>query len=153
MTRLFFSDRRTQAKTKQQKKHHTQMTNDELSLCLDLLRENFNNIKFTGHSKKKRQVHFNTKSIYNSIKKDSFTKNIIEYNVTKDSNGHREQRLLIRHPEVVLVDNEACYQYFVYSLTNKQVITIYYNLVSDKRETFDISYYCEDLQITRNFKG
>lgn len=153
MTKLFFSRRRTQPKSIQRKKHYTQMTNDELNLCLELLRDNFNNFTFSEHSKKKAHCYLNCNEVIYSMKKDNFIKNIIEYNVTKTKSGQKEQRLLIRHPKIVRIGRNKCYQYFVYSITTKRIITIYYNLVSDKRETFDISYYCEDLQITRNFKG
>lgn len=153
MTKLFFSGRRTQPKSVQQKKHYTQMTNDELNLCLELFRDNFNNFTFSEHSKKKARSYLNCNEVIYSMGKDSFVKNIIEYNVTKTKSGQKEQRLLIRHPKIVRIGRNKCYQYFVYSITTKRIITIYYNLVSDKRETFDISYYCEDLKITRNFKG
>lgn len=153
MTKLFFSERRTQPKSVQRKKHHTQMTNDELKLCLDLLRDNFNNFTFSEHSKKKACCYLDCKKVINSMSNDNFTKNIVEYNVTKTKSGRKEQRLLIRHPEIVRIGRNKCYQYFVYSITTKRIVTIYYNLVSDKRRTFDISYYCEYLEIIRDFKG
>lgn len=144
----FYSERRTTCKTRQQKKHYTQMTLQEKKDCINLLKNSCKKdyFKLTYHFKEKCKVRLNFNTLKNFILKNKFSYfNVIEYNETQIKYGI-EQRIVLKYPRIVRVDNEPCFKYIVMTPQGK-LLTTYYNKINDLHRTLDLSYYNENLKI------
>lgn len=152
MTKAFYSERRTTCKNRQRKKHRNQMTTLELIRCKNLLKYSLlinDRFELTRHFKEKRREHVDLGILKGMILNDSFPlDNIIEYNETV-CHGNTYKRVLIRHPEIVTIDREVCYQYCVIEIQTGKIITVYYNKTHDSHKTLDLSYYDESLKIIK----
>ena len=152
MAKTFYSERRTTCKSRQKKKHINQMTTLELLHCRNLLQYSLMiNDKFilTKHTKDKLKTFLNLGKLKGMIYSDSFNlDNIIEYNETV-LGENTYKRVLVRHPEIVTVENQVCYQYCVIEIQTGKIITVYYNKIHDSHKTLDLSYYDENLKIIK----
>ncbi|BBI90216.1 hypothetical protein MRS_099 [Staphylococcus phage MR003] len=146
--KTFYSGRRTTSKNRQVKKHYKQMTNQEITVCRNLLKEAYNKnnyFKLTNHFKGKCKKPVNFKAFVHYIHNKNL--DIIEYNETLYNNKiHR--RVVVRHPYVVKVDNKLSYQYLVIEVETGEVVTMYYNRVTDNHKTLNLdAYYDKNLKI------
>lgn len=153
MDKLFYSDRRTTSKTRQKKKHRNQMTSMELIHCTHLLKYSLlinDKFELTSHFKEKRRAHVNLGILKGMVLNDSFPlDNIVEYNETI-CHGNTYKRVLIRHPEIITIDREVCYQYLVMEIQTGKIVTMYYNSIYDNHSSLDLSYYDETLEVIKN---
>ena len=103
----------------------------------------------TKHTKDKLKTFLNLGKLKGMIYSDSFNlDNIIEYNETV-LGENTYKRVLVRHPEIVTVENQVCYQYCVIEIQTGKIITVYYNKTHDSHKTLDLSYYDESLKIIK----
>ena len=122
----------------QQKKHYTQMTNDELkSIKRELSKVNINYIRLSEHAT--NHVTINQKQLRTIFS----AYDVIEFNtLIKDRECHR---VLIRSRAKfdIVVDKKLVKAQYcvVYDLTIKKVITIYANCIYDCHETINMDRY------------
>jgi len=138
----------------QQKKHVTQMTNEEIQYIQQSIESlTLNNMKFAKHFFDKN-LGVSTKEVKEIIKSQQYR--IIEYNRTpiRIENRH-DNRVLLRttvskrvtHSHSNAVKPSIVELCIVVSITNNTVVTGYYNSVTDKHFSLNWDRYCKTLQI------
>lgn len=148
------------SKTKmQEKKHVNQMSFMEQNVILgeiELSILKFSSIKFSRHVEEKvsrGDVDFSKSRLINTLKKGEF--NIIEFNKTVSNRGV-DKRVLLRSSfseKVSYFDKKgntftsASNLCFVYSLVKGEVVTAYWNKVTDKHDSLDLRRYSDSLDV------
>lgn len=144
---LLWSKRRTACKTKQVKKHYTQMTLQDKITCVELLKEATNKpLKSTKHYEEKAVNKLDLSRFCSYLSNKNAVHCIVEYNETKTARG-TERRVVFRRQGFVRVDNKKCQQYLVIDVDNRRIITTYYNEHTDKHRTLNLKYYDENLTV------
>ena len=150
MDKLHFSERRTTCNSIQKKKHFTQMTEEEKTKCIDLLKYSLLiNDKFiiSNHAQQKLVQGIDFRMLLGAIHNNA-TDQVIEYNETVRFDN-TEKRVLIRHPKIYLINGRHNYLYLVINIQTGRIVTAYYNLAVDTHKTLDLSYYEKDLKIIK----
>lgn len=142
----------------QQKKHIKQMSQDEVSYLEKKLRRiNLKKVKLSNHLKERQaEIGFDFNHIIGVLRNKDIDKSIIEYNETVDRSGFTDRRILLRNKKYQNVTfktkNNTFFKAkanmcFVVSIETNQIITVYWNKVSDRHRSINWSRYNEDLEI------
>ena len=137
-----FSKKRTQKD--RNRKLYTQMNKLELNYLKEQLNK-INSFETTFHADDKfYELELNTYYIKKLLGKFEID-NIIEYNTGR--NG-AERRVVVEDHTPIKCDNGkvVCASYSI-DLDTGFIITVWVNLITDKHETVDMSYYNENLKI------
>jgi len=137
----------------QEKKHHSQMTKEELDYLVYHLKQMKYNFKIDEHLKIKRkrnEISFDILTIQKTLGSKSLIKRIKEYSSMTRQDGIVDRRVLVQSlkKERVYIKNygyKLCYLYFVISIDRSEIITAYYS--SNKHKKFNGKRYSSDLQI------
>lgn len=135
----------------QQKKHYTQLSNDELDYLVNKLRE-LKNIQPSWHLVEKKDILIKKLDVFKVINDKNLKDLIIEYNVTPNRfDGKDDRRVLLRSRESYNVNigdkSLTCNLCFVISILKGEVITAYYNSVEDNHNSIDWTRYNKDLNV------
>lgn len=134
---------------KQQKKHYTQLSIEELDY-LEKMLHNLKKIRPSWHFVEKKDILIKKKDILKVIKDSDIRNLIIEYNTTKKSYGI-DKRVVLRSKEVYNVEIGEniieCNLCFVISILSGEVITAYYNNINDNHENIDWARYNKNLKV------
>lgn len=134
---------------KQQKKHYTQLSIEELDY-LEKMLHNLKKIRPSWHLVEKKDILIKKKDILKVIKDSEIRNLIIEYNTTKKSYGI-DKRVVLRSKEVYNVEIGEniieCNLCFVISILSGEVITAYYNNINDNHENIDWARYNKNLKV------
>lgn len=132
----------------QEKKHYTQMTNEELTYLKNKLHNmNKRNLVISTHARDKNEFNdADIKQLPFEVTNDM----IIEFNRTEKRN-FIDKRVTVRSKKVYDVNIngkiEKCNIIAVFSLTTNRVVTVFWNLASDMHESINMSRYNKDLKI------
>lgn len=137
-----FSKKRTQKD--RNRKLYTQMNKLELNYLKEQLNK-INSFETTFHADDKfYELELNTYYIKKLLGKFEID-NIIEYNTGR--NG-AERRVVVEDHTPIKCDNgKIVYASYSIDLDTGFIITVWVNLITDKHETVDMSYYNENLKI------
>lgn len=155
---------RTTNEITQRRKWKTQMNEEEIILCSNLVKQAFQNkgIRPSYHLVKDKS-HYNMGRICQTIMDSNLPKYVKEYNERKkfDKRTGEEcytQRVLLYIP---IETKFRCsktgnilwgYMSFTYEISTGLIITAYYNETKDSLRTPDLSYYEENLEVTQDMK-
>jgi hypothetical protein len=142
--------------TGQQKKHISQMKNQEVSYLLNKINKlNFSRLYVSKHLLEK-DISFKVADIYTILKTNDYE--IIEYNETEMFDS-LDQRVLIRSKAQFLVqfiDEKTGRKYnvqsnmcFVLSLRFNKVITLYWNMTKDSHKSINWKRYNSSLKVIK----
>lgn len=142
------------------KKHYTDMSLEEKRYLHKYLLTVRKLDRHAHYIQRQQEFKHNIKirDVFDTIRDKDFIHNIIEYNETL-SKGRIEQRLLIRITKIYykcLNGNpqpEKCNGFVVINLTTGQLITGYYNSMSDNHNSLNKFRYNSDLKIRPIKKG
>ena len=132
----------------QEKKHYTQMSNEELTYLKNKLHNlNKRNLIISTHARNKNEFNdTDIKQLPFEVTNDM----IIEFNRT-EKRGYIDKRVTVRSKKVydVKINDkiEKCNIIAVFSLTTNRVVTVFWNLTTDKHESINMSRYNKDLKI------
>jgi hypothetical protein len=123
------------------KKHFSQMTNQEINHIWNALRSvkkwNISSHALDRVTQKGIQV------TYRDIITTIHNATIIEYHIAK-FNDEKDNRVLLRSKAIA---NKYYNLNVVYSLTRKEVVSVWLNHINDRHETIDMSDYTKSLRI------
>lgn len=149
--KLFYSEKRTEQVTATDRKHFTQMTQEEKEHCTRLLqgslivRESF---VFSTHAKEKIGQVINMPKLYASIADtDLFKGFILEYSTKFYQGVPSYKTLLIEYPELVEHKGYLCRLCLVIDVQLGKVVTAFYNKHDDNHAELDTSIYNSELKI------
>lgn len=140
-------------KKPQHKRHISQMSEKGVKILIGKFNKldiSKTTIDYEHLSKKcrERNVSFKEQDIYDLLYMASLgggqniANMIVEYNVTYTECGY-DERLLLRDDKIVQTDKGEQNLCIVISLTQNEVITVYYNLPKDKHKSIDMRRYCQ----------
>ena len=137
-----FSKKRTQKD--RNRKLYTQMNKLELNYLKEQLNK-INSFETTFHADDKfYELDLNTYYIKKLLGKFEVD-NIIEYNTGR---GGAERRVVVVDHTPITCDNgEVVNASYSIDLDTGFIVTVWVNLITDKHETVDMSYYNENLKI------
>lgn len=143
-----------QSKKYQIKKLAEDMTQAEKTLLTSYLKENATKFKRSKHYKERGvdKHSITLEDIQSTLIEDSLESEIIEYNET-ESKGVLTQRVLIRINKVFSVylngssQQTICFGFVVLNLSNNEVVTGYFNNITDRHETLRRKRYNNNLKV------
>lgn len=145
---------RTTERSRQCKKHYTQMIEEELDFLYNELvksmrsEQNYKMVRKLEEKMKAERIQIYTQDLMDVLN-DATAENIIEYNET-DVRGKLQKRILLRSHKQYLVNNNTYANLcVVYELTTKKFITAYFNGVYDTHQTLREDIYDKDLVIIK----
>lgn len=144
---------RTTDSSTQQKKHQTQMTQEELDYLYRLLtksmrQDSYYKILPKLERKMKTKIKIDIQDLL-TVLNEAGQENIIEYNETV-TGKHIERRLLIRSNTEFMVNGDTpSHLCIVYAPDNKRFVTAYFNMVRDRHQTLREEIYNRDLIIIK----
>ena len=134
---------------KQEKKHYTQLSEEELSYLEDSI-YSLGRITPSWHLVEKNNLLIKKNDILKILKDPNIKDLIVEYNVTSSSKNV-DKRVLLRSRDVYMVDIDKsateCNLCFVISIIKGEVVTAYYNEIDDDHKTIDWNRYNKDLKV------
>lgn len=134
---------------KQEKKHYTQLSKEEL-IYLKKKIYSIRNIKPSWHLVEKNDILIRKSDILKVLRDSEIKDLIIEYNVTPNFHGV-DKRVVLRSREEYTVDTGdnvvQCNLCFVISILKGEIITAYYNNINDNHETINWARYNKDLKV------
>lgn len=140
------------------KKHESQMNEEEKIYIEKKIRKiDVKDIKLSHHlRKKKKDIGFKIKDILDTLKSEDLQELIIEYNETP-MRGKIDRRVLLRGDRASSVEFKSGDRVFfspanicfVISLDTSQIITVYWNKVSDTHKTINWNRYDKNLDIIK----
>lgn len=143
----------TDSEDRQQKKHYTQMTKEEIDLLRNATTNAYDKLHVGIHAKEKEDfcgIQLIRKII------ETGTYDIIEYNITKYGKNKVSKRVVIRSVEAFnrfasIRGGERewrkCNICIVLDINTGIIITTYYNLDKDSHTSINIRRYNKDLKI------
>lgn len=131
------------------KKFITQFKGDDFEKCLIAINNTLHNrIYASSHLRRKSAVSYDMKEICDVLKSGKY--DIIEYNYVLGNNG-RDNRVVVKSWDSYQVDIDGkdteCNMIFVLSVTNNQIITIWYNDINDNHKTLNMSRYNKNIEV------
>lgn len=131
------------------KKFVTQFKGDDFEKCLIAINNTLHNrIYASSHLRRKSAVTYSMKEICDVLKSGKY--DIIEYNYVQYSN-YRDNRVVVKSWDSYNVNVEGkdteCNMIFVLSVTNNQIVTLWYNRVDDNHKTLNMSRYNKDIEV------
>lgn len=135
--------------TGQQKKYITQFKGDDYQRCIIAINNMLHQrIYASYHLRKKSTVSYNMKDICSVLKSGEF--DIIEYNYVQYPD-HRDNRIVVKSWNSYLVEidgkEQDCNMVFVLSVSNHQIVTLWYNSIDDDHDTLNISRYDKNIEV------
>lgn len=143
-------NRGTVRKTNNQfKKFVTQFKGDDFEKCLIAINNTLHDrIYASSHLRKKSTVSYNMKDICSVLKSGEF--DIIEYNYVQYPD-HRDNRIVVKswNSYLVEIDGEEqdCNMVFVLSVSNHQIVTLWYNSIDDDHDTLNMNRYDKNIEV------
>lgn len=144
---------RTADSSMQQKKHQTQMTQEELGYLYRLLtksmrQDSYYKILPKLEHKMKTKIKIDIQDLL-TVLNEAEQENIIEYNETIVG-GFTQRRLLIRSTTEFVVNGDTpSHLCIVYSPDSKRFVTAYFNMAKDRHRTLREEIYDKDLVIIK----
>lgn len=131
------------------KKFVTQFKGDDFEKCLIAINNTLHNrIYASSHLRRKSAVSYDMKEICNVLKSGKY--DIIEYNYVQYPD-HRDNRVVVKSWDSYNVNVDGkdteCNMIFVLSVTNNQIVTLWYNRVDDNHKTLNMSRYNKDIEV------
>ena len=129
-----------ESKYPQQKRHISQINERGLKILVDAFNKcDKSKIAINKHLLNKKTISFRKDDIYKLLNKD-IKDMIVEYNRTLTDWGW-DERIVIRDNEIVPTDKGEQNLCVVFSLSNNEVITAYYNPSDDNHTTINMNRY------------
>ena len=131
------------------KKFVTQFKGDDFEKCLIAINNTLHNrIYASSHLRRKSAVSYDMKEICNVLKSGKY--DIIEYNYVQYLE-HRDNRVVVKSWDSYQVNVEGkdteCNMIFVLSVTNHQIVTLWYNSIDDDHKTLNMSRYNKNIEV------
>lgn len=131
------------------KKFVTQFKGDDFEKCLIAINNTLHKkIYASSHLKRKSAVSYDMKEICDVLKSNKF--DIIEYNYVQYSD-HRDNRVVVKSWDSYNVNVDGkdteCNMIFVLSVTNHQIVTLWYNSIDDDHKTLNMSRYNKNIEV------
>lgn len=135
--------------TGQQKKYITQFKDDDYQRCIIAINNMLHQrIYASYHLRKKSTVSYNMKDICSVLKSGEF--DIIEYNYVQYPD-HRDNRIVVKSWNSYLVEidgkEQDCNMVFVLSVSNHQIVTLWYNSIDDDHDTLNMNRYDKNIEV------
>ena len=135
--------------TGQQKKYITQFKGDDYQRCIIAINNMLHQrIYASYHLRKKSTVSYNMKDICSVLKSGEF--DIIEYNYVQYPD-HRDNRIVVKSWNSYLVEidgkEQDCNMVFVLSVSNHQIVTLWYNSIDDDHDTLNMNRYDKNIEV------
>lgn len=131
------------------KKFVTQFKEGEFERCLIAINNTLHSrIYASSHLRKKSAVSYDMKEICDVLKSNKF--DIIEYNYVQYPD-HRDNRVVVKSWDSYNVNVDGkdteCNMIFVLSVTNHQIVTLWYNSIDDDHKTLNMSRYNKNIEV------
>lgn len=131
------------------KKFVTQFKGDDFEKCLIAINNTLHNrIYASSHLRRKSAVSYDMKEICKVLKSNKF--DIIEYNYVEYPD-HRDNRVVVKSWDSYNVNVDGkdteCNMIFVLSVTNHQIVTLWYNSIDDDHKTLNMSRYNKNIEV------
>lgn len=131
------------------KKFVTQFKGDDFEKCLIAINNTLHNrIYVSSHLRRKSAVSYDMKEICNVLKSSKY--DIIEYNYVQYPD-HRDNRVVVKSWDSYNVNVDGkdteCNMIFVLSVTNHQIVTLWYNSIDDDHKTLNMSRYNKNIEV------
>lgn len=131
------------------KKFVTQFKGDDFEKCLIAINNTLHKkIHASSHLRRKSAVSYDMKEICDVLKSGKY--DIIEYNYVQYSD-HRDNRVVVKSWDSYQVDIDGkdteCNMIFVLSVTNNQIVTLWYNSIDDDHKTLNMSRYNKNIEV------
>lgn len=142
--------RGTVRKTNNQfKKFVTQFKGDDFEKCLIAINNTLHKkIYASSHLRRKSAVSYSMKEICDVLKSGKY--DIIEYNYVQYSD-YRDNRVVVKSWDSYNVNVDGkdteCNMIFVLSVTNNQIVTLWYNNVDDNHNTLNMKRYDKNIEV------
>ena len=131
------------------KKFVTQFKGDDFEKCLIAINNTLHKkIYASSHLRRKSAVSYSMKEICDVLKSGKY--DIIEYNYVQYSD-YRDNRVVVKSWDSYNVNVDGkdteCNMIFVLSVTNNQIVTLWYNNVDDNHNTLNMKRYDKNIEV------